>query len=205
MRAPPGPRRWEYALKNMPVAEHGSTLVDGGIDFGYWHPGTRTFESGGVPLNAVMVTTRRAAANDNPAGTYFAGLMGYDEVDIETTSVAGRVSAVCILALDPRSKRAFLVNNGSVIAEGCAMQVNSGDPAALGVTSNGVMQTLETCVNGGARVLGSAAPPPTTGCPTVSDPLAGLKEPTVGANTPTWCSRLRTPTILRKESIAEAS
>jgi Flp pilus assembly protein TadG len=170
----------EYALKNMAVSEHGSTLVDGDIDFGYWHPGTRSFVSGGVPVNAVMVTTRRSAANSNPVGTYFAGLMGYDEVDVETTSVAGRVSAVCILALDPSSASAFLVNNGSVIAEGCAVQVNSDDTQALDVTSNGTMETLETCVSGGTRILGSATPPPTTGCPPVSDPLAGLDEPTVG-------------------------
>jgi Putative Tad-like Flp pilus-assembly len=170
----------EYALKNMPVAEHGSTLVDGDIDLGYWHPGTRSFVSGGEPVNAVMVTTRRSAVNNNPAATYFAGLMGYDEVDVETTSVAGRVSAVCILALDPSSESAFLVNNGTVIAEGCAVQVNSDDPQALDVTSNGTMETLETCVHGGSRILGSATPPPTTGCPPVSDPLAGLEEPTVG-------------------------
>jgi hypothetical protein len=170
----------EYAAKNMAVEEHGSTLVEDDIEFGYWHPGTRSFVSGGVPVNAVMVTTRRSAANSNPAGTYFAGLMGYDEVDIETSSVAGRVSAVCILALDPSSASSFLVNNGSVIAEGCAVQVNSDDPDALDVTSNGTMETLETCVHGGARVLGTATPPPTTGCPPVSDPLAGLDEPTVG-------------------------
>lgn len=169
-----------YALKNMPVEEHGSTLVDGDIDFGYWHPGTRSFVSGGVPVNAAMVTTRRSAANDNPAGTYFAGLMGYDEVDVETTSVAGRVNAVCILALDPSSESAFFVENGTMIADGCAVRINSDDPYALDVTSNGVMETIETCVTGGTRILGSVTPPPATGCPAVSDPLAGLAEPTVG-------------------------
>lgn len=170
----------EYALKNMSVEEHGSTLVDGDIDFGYWHPGTRSFVSGGVPVNAAMVTTRRSAANSNPAGTYFAGLMGYDEVDVETTSVAGRVSAVCILALDPSGESAFFVENGTMIANGCAVRVNSDDAAALDVTSNGVMETIETCVTGGTRILGSVTPPPATGCPRVSDPLAGLAEPTVG-------------------------
>ncbi|MGH6921990.1 MAG: TadG family pilus assembly protein [Geminicoccaceae bacterium] len=170
----------EYALKNMAVEEHGSTLVDDDIDFGYWHPGTRSFVSGGVPVNAVMITTRRSTANSNPAGTYFAGLMGYDEVDVETTSVAGRVSAVCILALDPSGESAFFVENGTIIADGCAVQVNSDDPHALDVTSNGEMETLETCVHGGAQILGTATPPPTTGCPSVTDPLAGLEEPTVG-------------------------
>ncbi len=170
----------EYAIKNMPVAENGNTLVASDVDFGYWHPATRSFVSGGVPVNAVMVTTRRSAANSNPVGTYFAGLMGYDEVDVETTSVAGRVSAVCMLALDPTSPDAFLVNNGSVLADGCAVQVNSDDPQALDVTSNGTMDTLETCVHGGSLIQGTATPPPTTGCPPVSDPLAGLAEPVVG-------------------------
>lgn len=170
----------EYAVKNMSVEQHGSTLVDGDIDFGYWHPGTRSFIPGGLPVNAAMVTTRRSAANDNPAGTYFAGLMGYDEVDVETTSVAGKVSAVCILALDPSSESAFFVENGTVIANGCAVRVNSDDSAALDVTSNGVMETVETCVKGGTRILGSVTPPPATGCPRVSDPLAGLAEPIVG-------------------------
>jgi hypothetical protein len=170
----------EYAFKNMPVEQHGSTLVESDIDFGYWHPGTRSFVSGGAPVNAAMVTTRRSAANGNPAGTYFAGLMGYHEVDVETTSVAGRVSAVCILALDPDGESAFFVENGTMIADGCAVRVNSDDPYALDVTSNGVMETLETCVTGGTRILGSVTPPPATGCPTVSDPLADLAEPTVG-------------------------
>src|SRR5918994_1830212 len=170
----------EYAVKNMSVEQHGSTLVDGDIDFGYWHLGTRSFVPGGVPVNAAMVTTRRSAANANPAGTYFARLMGYDEVDVETTSVAGRVSAVCILALDPSGESAFFVENGTMIADGCAVRVNSDDPQALDVTSNGVMETIETCVTGGARILGSVTPPPATGCPRGSDPLAGLAEPTVG-------------------------
>src|SRR5919106_369742 len=170
----------EYAVKNMSFEEHGNTLVAGDIDFGYWHPGTRSFVSGGVPVNAAMVTTRRSAANNNPAGTYFAGLMGYDEVDVETTSVAGRVNAVCILALDPSGESAFFVENGTMIADGCAVRINSDDPYALDVTSNGVMETIETCVKGGTRILGSVTPPPATGCPRVSDPLAGLEEPTVG-------------------------
>lgn len=185
----------EYALKNMPVAEHGSTLVDADIDFGYWHPGTRSFVSGGVPVNAAMVTTRRSAANSNPAGTYFAGLMGFDEVDVETTSVAGRVNAVCILALDPSSESAFFVENGTMIADGCAVRINSDDSAALDVTSNGVMDTIETCVRGGTRILGSVTPPPATGCPAVPDPLAGLEEPVVGAcNTTTTNLVLSAPT-----------
>jgi hypothetical protein len=170
----------EYAVKNMSLEQHGSTLVGGDIDFGYWHPGTRSFVPAGVPVNAVMVTTRRSAANNNPAETSFAGLMGYDEVNVETTSVAGRVSAVCILALDPNGASAFFVENGTMIAEGCAVRVNSDDAQALDVTSNGVMETVETCVKGGARILGSVTPPPATGCPRVSDPLAHLEEPTVG-------------------------
>jgi hypothetical protein len=170
----------EYAAKNMSVEQHGSTLVDGDIDFGYWHMGTRSFVPGGVPVNTAMVTTRRSAANGNPAATYFARLMGYDEVNIETATVAGRVSAVCILALDPSGESAFFVENGTMIAEGCAVRVNSDDPYALDVTSNGVMDTLETCVTGGARILGSVTPPPATGCPRASDPLAGLEEPAVG-------------------------
>src|SRR5919106_986113 len=175
----------EYAVKNMSVEQHGSTLVDGDVDFGYWHMGTRSFVPGGVPVNTAMVTTRRSAANGNPAATYFARLMGYDEVNIETTSVAGRVSAVCILALDPSGESAFFVENGTMTADGCAVRVNSDDPQALDVTSNGVMDTLETCVTGGPRILGSVSPPPATGCPRVPDPLAGLAEPIVGGCGPT--------------------
>jgi hypothetical protein len=170
----------EYALKNMSVEEHGTTLVASDVEFGYWHPGTRSFVPAGTPVNTLRVTTRRSAANNNPVGTYFAGLMGYDDVDVSTSSVAGRVSAVCILALDPSSANAFYVENGTITADGCAVQVNSDDSEALTVNSNGEMDTLETCVTGGTRILGSATPPPTTGCPPVPDPLAGLEEPTIG-------------------------
>ncbi len=65
----------EYAVKNMPTEQHGTVLTAGDVQSGSWDPDTRTFTPGGAPLNAVKVTVRRSADNDNSVPTFFARIL----------------------------------------------------------------------------------------------------------------------------------
>ena len=78
----------DLATKNMPVAEHGTVLANADVVTGNWNSGTRTFTPAGDPINAVRVVTRRSQANGNAAGLLFARVLGFDEVDMETSAIA---------------------------------------------------------------------------------------------------------------------
>lgn len=78
----------QYAEFNLPVADHGDTLMPTDVVRGNWNSGTKTFTPGGAPENAVQVTLRRSQANGNPAQTFLAGLIGFDSVDVVTGAIA---------------------------------------------------------------------------------------------------------------------
>ncbi len=86
----------EYAAKNMPASEHGGVLANADVVAGNWDAGTRTFTPGDTPVNAVRVVTRRAQANGNAAGLFFASVLGFQQVDIETAAIAALKSNGCL-------------------------------------------------------------------------------------------------------------
>lgn len=63
-------------------------LANSDIERGTWDFVSHSFTPGGAKPNAVKVTTRKAKANGNPAGTFFAKVLGFDNVDISTSAVA---------------------------------------------------------------------------------------------------------------------
>ena len=77
-----------YAALNMPVADHGSVLVDSDIEFGHWDSSLRVFTPLVSPPDAVRVTTRRTAASGNSVGLYFAQLLGFVQTDVTATAIA---------------------------------------------------------------------------------------------------------------------
>jgi hypothetical protein len=76
----------KYAQMN--IVDDDQILADGDIQRGTWDFASKTFTVGGANANAVRVTTRMAQANGNAAGTFFAGVLGFDNVDISTSAVA---------------------------------------------------------------------------------------------------------------------
>lgn len=76
----------KYAQMNVP--EDAKILVDSDIISGRWNHGSREFTAGGNPQNAVKVTTRMSQESGNPVGTFFAGVLGINDVDITTSAVA---------------------------------------------------------------------------------------------------------------------
>lgn len=77
-----------YAEKNMPTSAHGTVLAAADVETGTWDSDARTFDPDGGFINAIRVVVRRSAANGNPAETFFAQMLGYNEIDIETSAVA---------------------------------------------------------------------------------------------------------------------
>jgi hypothetical protein len=170
--------------QNLAAGEQAGQHGAGAITFGRWDPTTRVFLANATPIDAVRVAIGRTTANGSPIETFFARVLGQDEVDVAVTSIA-RASRppTCILALDPTVSGAFDVGNGTVTANGCAVHVNSNAAQALTGAPNGRLATAQTCVRGGYRDRPTYDPAPLTGCPQLADPLAELAEPAVGACT----------------------
>ena len=105
----------EYATKNMDTDDHGEVLSLGDVVIGGWDPDTRIFTPNADPANAVRVTTRREQVNNNPAGLFFARVLGRDEVDLSAQATA---------AFEPRKVELAMVldNSGSMDMFGGSMQ-----------------------------------------------------------------------------------
>ncbi len=131
------------AVKNMSVAEHGTVLAEADVVAGNWDSDTRTFTPAGDPVNAVQVVTRRSEANGNAAGLFFARVLGFDEVDMQTSAIAATASGgdACVMALDPSAPDALRVSGGAVVTLDCAVMVNSTDSRSIRVSGGGACLT----------------------------------------------------------------
>ena len=75
----------EFAGKNINPDAFGAVLAEDDVETGNWNQTTRTFTPNGSPLDAVRVTTRRDATNDNQVSTTFlrfTGLAGWDVIAV---------------------------------------------------------------------------------------------------------------------------
>ncbi len=171
----------EYAAKNMPASEHGDVLDDDDVVVGNWDVNTRTFTPEDDLINAVRVVTRRSQANGNAAGLFSARILGFNQVDMETTAIAraGSFFPYCVLALEPDDQKAVDTGNGTITANGCDVQVNSNNSnQAIAGNPQGDLIADSICVNGAVSPGPTLSPDPETGCPVVPDPLASLSGPT---------------------------
>ncbi len=173
-----------YVEKNLPSAKFGNTLVSQDIEFGTWNVETGKF----MPTNdgtasAVRVTTRMAKSNGNELGMLFAWVLDNDSMDVSASAVAGRGGPPCVLALDPTGAEAMRVSGTAAVKTiGCGVQVNSTATPALKINDDAFLLSSDICVGGSAQyAAGAASPEPTEYCPGISDPLAGLQAPEVGA------------------------
>jgi hypothetical protein len=171
-----------YAALNMPSGNHGAVLATNDVRTGIWDFRAKTFTPGAAPANALRVITRRAEGNGNAVGLFFAQALGFTAADVETQAIAAEivVGAPCLMSLDPAASAATKVNNGTVIADGCAFHTNSNAPDALDIASGGVMEADSVCVRGGVAGNGNSTPGPQTNCPPLADPLADMAPPSYG-------------------------
>lgn len=135
-------------------------------------------ENDGAQINVTINASDVEIVITRPSTTLLAGLLGTAEPTILARATAKAGSGpTCILALDPSAKQAMKVNNGTVIADECAIQVNSSDDTALDVMSGGIVDASEINVTGDYDSSGYTSPMPNTGEPIVLDPLSGLPVP----------------------------
>jgi hypothetical protein len=78
----------EFATKNMETNDHGHVLSLVDVVVGRWDLDARSFAPGSIPANAVRVTTRRDEVNANPAGLFFARVLGVNEAELIAQATA---------------------------------------------------------------------------------------------------------------------
>ncbi len=171
-----------YAETNLPIAQNGNVLASSDVEFGNWDVSTKAFTVSATPTNAVRVTTRRSAANNNALGAGFGAIFGTTEFNLSRSAVASiGTSPACMIALDPTSSQAMEVNsNAQVNITNCEVHVASTSGSALYTDSNAQINADRICVAGGysENSRADATPDPETSCTPPSDPFAHLAEPT---------------------------
>lgn len=173
-----------YADKNMPSERYGEVLARQDVELGHWDAKTRSFQTNGSVPSAVRVTLRLASSNDNAIAPFFAGVFGVEVMDLSAFATAARQSAACVIALEPSSNHTMTLDkNAQADALNCTVQVNSEKPNALRVLKSSSLEAMSICVAGGTQIHphASTSPEPTTGCPPIVDPLAGLPAPSYGS------------------------
>ena len=173
---------YRYAKRNMPGYE--DIITADGIEFGQWNPETRRIETDDQTPSAVRVTPALNDEKGNALSTLFAGVLGSSVLDLNASAVAGKRSAMCVLALEQDRAHGLHLNWRSKIeAPNCTVQVNSKHKWALAAWAGSEVLAGGICITGGAylSVFGhNVSPEPTTGCPPQPDPLATLEAPEVG-------------------------
>ncbi len=165
------------ATKNMPAANHGTVLANADVVAGNWDADTRTFTPSGSPINAVRAVTRRSQANGNAAGLFFARILGFDEVDMQTTAIASsQAGDSCIIALDSSVEDALRIGGTASVTMGCTARVNSAGNKGIRANGGGCLTASLIYVAGGSQ--GSCFDPTMeTGMTPMADPLAYLNPP----------------------------
>ena len=159
------------AGKNMATGAHGAVLADADVVTGNWDSGTRTFTPAGDPINAVRVVTRRSQANGNAAGLFFAPILGFNQVDVETMAIASFQSGdACVIALDPSTNDALKVAGNAEVTLACGVQVNSTDNRAIRVGGGGACRTASSIYVAGDTPGICSNPTPDNGTDPSADP-----------------------------------
>ncbi len=165
------------ARQNLPEDANGAVVTNGNITMGNWNGSTRVYTRSGTPTNAVEVIAQRTAANGNAVGLFFARVFGFDEIDIEASSIVLRrdVSG-CIVALDPTADGALTISGNADVNLDCGALVNSNSPTAI-IENGGACLTATSIATSGDYSGDCLNPTPETGMPAISDPLAKLDPP----------------------------
>jgi len=116
----------------------------------------------------------------------FMGLLGFTSMAVNARGVARQGTANgggCLFTLDPSASSAFSLSGGVQLTSKCAVQVNSSSATAMSVSGGTSLTAPSISVVGNYSLSGgsSISPLPTTGAASVSDPLANIPAPSVGA------------------------
>lgn len=97
----------------------------------------------------------------------------------------GNTQPICMIGLDTSTSKTLEVDVAKVQAPGCQIVSDSTATDGVAISGGAQMQYGRLCSAGGAQADGTSsyAPAPQTDCPAISDPLASLAAPAVGACT----------------------
>ena len=81
------------------------------------------------------LVTRRSQVNGNAADLFFARILGFSQVDVETSATATfqRGGDACVIALDPSVDDALKISGNAEVTLACGAQVNSTSDRAVRV------------------------------------------------------------------------
>lgn len=160
------------AAQNAP-SSYGTPITGADVKPGFYNSTTGIFTAGAQPYNAIKVVAARAADHNNALLTFFGKALGKTSSDVRATSYAVRYGGVCVTLLGT-SGTDFTGSGHLKLNANCPMQVNAN------ASTNGTpdIQVPYACVGGTSSGPGWPANLPVTGCGTLPDPLASVKEPT---------------------------
>ncbi len=116
--------------------------------------------------------------------TFFMGAVGAPSVSLQARAVARQATGTtCVVALDPSAAGAFTAANGSNVQIACGVMVDSSSSTAFSESGGTTVTASSIWVTGGSSITGNshATPTPSTGIAGMSDPLASVPAPSVGA------------------------
>ena len=119
-----------------------------------------------------------------PAPTYFLRVLGVNSMTVSARAVAYEGNGPnCIYVMDPSASGAFSANGNVTVKSSCGLLVDSGSSSGLTVNGNVSISAPTIGVVGNYTKNGNSTltPTPKTGVIAASDPLAYVKEPTVGS------------------------
>lgn len=115
----------------------------------------------------------------------FVGLINMRVSAHAQARAVGNTQPICMIGLDSSQSKTLEVDVARIQATGCQIVSDSTATDGVSISNGAQMQYGRLCSAGGAKAdtSSSFAPSPQTDCPAVSDPLAGLPAPVVGACT----------------------
>lgn len=113
---------------------------------------------------------------------FFAHFLDTGVTPVSAVSTARSIGSgkICMIALRPKANKALhILQNATLIADGCAVYSNSTHNHSIWIDNNGSVTADLVCAAGGIKYkkMTSVKPSATEDCPPVPDPLAGRSAP----------------------------
>lgn len=133
------------------------------------------------------ITTAIQAGISKTAPTFFMPLVNIRTVNLSTAAVSqpGQQLTFCMYALNPSNSRTWQMGGGGSATIGCGLMVNSSSSSALNLDGGAALTANSISVVGNYSNGGNAnlSPTPKTGVTPVTDPLAGVTQPSFSSCT----------------------
>jgi Flp pilus assembly protein TadG len=125
---------------------------------------------------------------DGDYSTVFLRMVGMPTIHVSTKATARLLTSSvpnCLIALDSFAGHAIEIDKGGVLGPHCMLYSDSTAADALKISGGATVTAAAICSAGGVKDDSNSAvsPPPRTDCPSLSDPLATIPQPSLGTCT----------------------